>query len=832
MKRKIFNGLLAAALIVTATGTFVSCKDYEGDDVQQMEYSLSSLDSTYANKVKALEQEITNLQTKLSNIRSCDCNETEVRNLISALTDRVTTLEGIAKDKTLANAVQDIQDRLTTLEGKSDDTSWKGLIQDLQNQLNDLKGKIKPAYDDTELKKEIAELTEKVNKLQNNYGNLATKDDIKDIKDRLEALESQKSDSYWQGELDKINQALQELQNRKDDTSWKALIDQLTKTTDTLKTDLKNTAAKANKAEQDAKDANTAAQEAKAAAQTAQTTGENAATAAANAATAAANAQAAADKANTAIEKLTSKVDKITVDVSDLKEMTVDLFTSLITNVIVQSTYSPAIGELALPLDIQANCLVTYYGSNDEAFSFPTNNPNYFADADQATNISSSDIAGSKVTVPQGTLYCNDGAEGNAGSMYVTVNPSTVDVSGVQVALQNSQGTKSPVALSAMRKSNKLLTWGYTRAGNNNFYEIPATINASNLNDVKVSINTTELRQDVKNLINNRNQTKASLKTLAKDLAKFVYNNMNGELPRLALATQWSDKLATRTNVSEMNIMATAIQPLGFASLNSLNISTTPGIERLENSIANLIHNIKVGKVHLSDEDLAKLKTIKGISKITRNGEHYVVTVTYQTYNPTTKTTETASTEVNIDSQIDQLLATVNGSLEDFNSNIDAVNDMIAMLQDGIDITPTMDKTKADIISRITNYLDRFNSRFVYWFNRLPSSLHPVLLFTTTNGVARATTATMGTPVKGTSVTLLPTSYSLELFAPAYKKFVKCTSSNASDLKSDELGKVINGTVDEINVSGLKSGQTYEFLYEAVDYHGKVFAKKYYIRAE
>lgn len=143
-----------------------------------------------------------------------------------------------------------------------------------------------------------------------------------------------------------------------------------------------------------------------------------------------------------------------------------------------------------------------------------------------------------------------------------------------------------------------------------------------------------------------------------------------------------------------------------------------------------------------------------------------------------------------------------------------------------------MNKTKADIISRITNYLDRFNSRFVYWFNRLPSSLHPVLLFTTTNGVARATTATMGTPVKGTSVTLLPTSYSLELFAPAYKKFVKCTSSNASDLKSDELGKVINGTVDEINVSGLKSGQTYEFLYEAVDYHGKVFAKKYYIRAE
>lgn len=315
-------------------------------------------------------------------------------------------------------------------------------------------------------------------------------------------------------------------------------------------------------------------------------------------------------------------------------------------------------------------------------------------------------------------------------------------------------------------------------------------------------------------------------------MAKFVYNNMNGELPRLALATQWSDKLATRTNVSAMNIMATAFQPLGFASLNSLNISTTPGIERLENSIANFIHNIKVGKVHLSDEDLAKLKNIKGISKITRNGEHYVVTVTYQTYNPTTKTTETASTEVNIDSQIDQLLATVNGSLEDFNSNIDAVNEIIAMLQDGVDITPTVNKTKADIISRITNYLDRFNSRFVYWFNRLPSSLHPVLLFTTTNGVARATTATMGTPVKGTSVTLLPTSYSLELFAPAYKKFVKCTSSNASDLKSDELGKVINGTVDEINVSGLKSGQTYEFLYEAVDYHGKVFAKKYYIRAE
>lgn len=74
----------------------------------------------------------------------------------------------------------------------------------------------------------------------------------------------------------------------------------------------------------------------------------------------------------------------------------------------------------------------------------------------------------------------------------------------------------------------------------------------------------------------------------------------------------------------------------------------------------------------------------------------------------------------------------------------------------------------------------------------------------------------------GSSIKLVPTSYTYSLLAPAYKKFVKVYSG--SDVR---YAKVISGDDYEVNVEGLKSGETYTVVYEAVDYTGKVMARKY-----
>jgi hypothetical protein len=46
------------------------------------------------------------------------------------------------------------------------------------------------------------------------------------------------------------------------------------------------------------------------------------------------------------------------------------------------------------------------------------------------------------------------------------------------------------------------------------------------------------------------------------------------------------------------------------------------------------------------------------------------------------------------------------------------------------------------------------------------------------------------------------------------------------------LGKVISGDTRDVTITGLKSGHTYNVLYEAVDYNGKVSARQYKIVVE
>jgi hypothetical protein len=93
-------------------------------------------------------------------------------------------------------------------------------------------------------------------------------------------------------------------------------------------------------------------------------------------------------------------------------------------------------------------------------------------------------------------------------------------------------------------------------------------------------------------------------------------------------------------------------------------------------------------------------------------------------------------------------------------------------------------------------------------------------------------------------VNLFPTSYSFELFAPAYRKFVGISNvykaSDKSQLPLDEaiaeaaaakgtnMGKVINRD-DDVTING-KQGFIYEILYTAVDYHGVSTIKKFYIQ--
>ena len=96
------------------------------------------------------------------------------------------------------------------------------------------------------------------------------------------------------------------------------------------------------------------------------------------------------------------------------------------------------------------------------------------------------------------------------------------------------------------------------------------------------------------------------------------------------------------------------------------------------------------------------------------------------------------------------------------------------------------------------------------------------------------------------TITLIPISWNLEIVAPICRKHVAVTNvfsstGNAQDGNGEcksaliaanaqsNMNEVIDGTVRKIELSGLRSGLTYEIAYSALDFHGKISTKKYYV---
>ena len=80
------------------------------------------------------------------------------------------------------------------------------------------------------------------------------------------------------------------------------------------------------------------------------------------------------------------------------------------------------------------------------------------------------------------------------------------------------------------------------------------------------------------------------------------------------------------------------------------------------------------------------------------------------------------------------------------------------------------------------------------------------------------------------STVFVASSYSGEILAPAYKKYVhvKCLDGDGKATGTN-LNKVIDGNLHKIGFEATKPG-TYEITYEAVDYSGVKVAKNFYVK--
>ena len=141
MKKKIINGFLMAAMLLTATTSFVSCKDNVDDELVLVYKDLSKVEndlkarlsdlegklSTLQTQVEQNKTDIANMKTDISNIKTQITNIqteitniktqlTEVENKISALDNRVTVVEEDLKK--LTERVDNLEKEMQEMENR------------------------------------------------------------------------------------------------------------------------------------------------------------------------------------------------------------------------------------------------------------------------------------------------------------------------------------------------------------------------------------------------------------------------------------------------------------------------------------------------------------------------------------------------------------------------------------------------------------------------------------------------------------------------------------------------------------------------------------------
>jgi uncharacterized protein (DUF885 family) len=213
-----------------------------------------------------------------------------------------------------------------------------------------------------------------------------------------------------------------------------------------------------------------------------------------------------------------------------------------------------------------------------------------------------------------------------------------------------------------------------------------------------------------------------------------------------------------------------------------------------------------------------------------------------------TKLNEEIASQIN--DQINSMATNINDQINDLLSDLTgSINNQISSTLS--DYQTYLDKLQS-VIDTFNSYINRINNLNIV--NKINASLQGILVYQGNDGkFARVSTSKnlpsvfkIGT---GNAIALHPTSLSAEILAPAYKKFVGVTNvwSNSDSSKSAQGGdagckaaaqkansqqyfaKVVDGSRYGVPFYAT-AGYTYEIVYSALDYQGKISQRKFYIK--
>lgn len=788
MKRQVTSILLFSALLMGGASTFVSCKDTESD-------ALYDSNGKVAEVIAKQAKDISDLADKLK--KETEKRESEDQVLKNLIIEKATEIKTTADEalrlaQTNESKIGDLTGRVETLEGQlSSLLDLSSKVDGLDRKVQDLKTK----FDS------FRSCTCDFTTLNQNYETLKLEQE--EDRRRIIAIEQGKSD--LRTELDRIN------------TTLDGKVDQ--RTFDDLKRQVEDNERKisTNKADIDELRNNFANYVERSYLTNNYYTK--------------AEVDNAIKNASTALEGQISALEtRLTTQLNSL----FNAMANEVTGVILNRFYSPILGSYKDMMGTEARFLGAYYGyAEDNAF------------------IGNEDIQKEDLLL--------DDAKDNAGSIGVYINPANKNFEGLKFKIVDSQGNVTPFIATAT-KNDKVEHYGYTRADAENttpnYYLLKISVDPNRLDEVKTwtSADVESLKGVAKNILNKLKDRNNNLNLT--EIANTLYKTFNNRLTEyhLALERNLTDGTNNSLNVTiaDKDFAATVIKPLSYKFLSggiNYDIKDIPTLESkglyidtssLKWTDLNHIADINQ-KVEVDVPDASTMTIDDKKVKINASGELVWVDPNHKTNIEDLKGVKVTVNNIAFEAgavkyNTTKQAVTVTVSMKEFNNIIDQVNSQVGnMLGTVENLANKVNKFESTIdgnfINRVNNYIHKCN----YWLDNANKFLQPAMFATDGNNWVKLPTIASGaTYVKMTNgkanVLLLPTSYTLEYIAPAYKKYITVKDPSGATVTGENIGKVISGNIHKAGFTATKEG-IYTITYDAVDYTGgKAKTKTFFIK--
>ena len=545
---------------------------------------------------------------------------------------------------------------------------------------------------------------------------------------------------------------------------------------------------------------------------------------------------------NDSIQKLASQCALLAGQYSLLN----DKIDSLVTGVNVDMVKNPIFGTLNTPFGLKSYVLAGFVGDEIK------NTPFYQENGVWQTINSEEKVA----------------ASANGGSVYLTVNPSTINAEGWNIGhLVGRDGTVAPgYGELVLAADNTPVT---TRA-TNNLGGYVATAVFDNPAAAKINVNKDELTDVAKNVLgalrreeslNITNAVGTIYKTFANAIDQYYginvkygkdgkqsytssydiaavtikplsYNTLDGKgyeiksIPQLQdiLGIDFADYQFTWENLKHLDPMKKYIT-VDIPNTDDIKINgiPAPGVT-IDDSKLEVIKREDYLKDdngnYVLDKDGNKIKTIVDVKVNILEGLVTVGEINLDNATVILGPDKQEKFEVVI--EMDEF----NDMIDEINSNVGGmlsnVNELVDKVQSGFD------KINNNVITRLNKVIAKANKIL----GNPNALLQPVMLYNDANGAGRLSESSIAPTrfnLNGKSegaITLVATSYTGEMLAPAWKKHISVEGEGASV----NVSGVIDGAQKVITFTA-KPGK-YTINYDAIDFYGKVRNKKYYVEVK